>query len=107
MLINYWTKLSVKHKALLWLVQFVVVLSLLGVNHNKQPLKLNANLTSLFADKTQQQLERIAVQFDQQTTNKQIVLVSAKSFELAVSKADELAQQLSQLPLVDYAKARF
>lgn len=106
-LISYCSIMSVKSKAWFWLGQFIIVCALLIFNQIKQPLKLNGDLTALFADKAQYQLSNVTDKISQAATNKQLVLVAAKDLSVAIAQADKLTQQLNELTLVKSAQTRF
>ncbi len=116
--------LSRNTKAQLWCLQFVVVLALLLVSQLSdkhllgKPLKLNADLTSLFdsnldagvgndtdADKLAQ--AQIADKISQAGSSQNIILVGAPSLDIAIEGADSLAKKLSQLSLVSSVQTNF
>lgn len=103
----YYSVMSIRNKALLWLGQFLIVCALLIFNQIKQPLQLNGDLTALFADKEQQQLNKVTDKISQAATNKQLVLVGAKNLSQAIAQADKLTLQLNELTLIKSAKTRF
>ncbi len=112
--------LSTTTKAILWSVQFLLVLALLllsqfnNTNLLGSPLKLNADLTSLFDSPVASNESRngagrkhIADKISQKASRSNIVLVSASDLELAIEQADLFAKNLSNLALVSSVQANF
>lgn len=122
--------LSTATKAILWTVQFLLVLVLLllsqfnSTNFLGTPLKLNADLTSLFDsplsnnDTASDDISRgdnndevaqkqVAEQISQAASKSNIVLVGASDLALAIKKADLLAKSLSNLVLVSSVQVNF
>jgi predicted exporter len=112
--------LSSSTKAIIWLVQFLLVLTLLLLNQFNsdnllgKPLKLNADLTSLFdtnvgdnVDSNQVAQANVADQITQAASKSNIVLVGASQLELAIEQADLFAQKLKRLNLVSSVKVNF
>jgi len=103
----YFSRVSIKNKACFWLVQFVVIFLFLISSHLEQPLKLNGDLTALFANKSQYQLSKVTDKVSEVATNKQLVLVGASTLSQAIAQADKLTLQLNELALVKSAQTRF
>lgn len=120
--------LSSNTKAQLWCLQFIVVLALLLVSQLSdkhllgKPLKLNADLTSLFdsnldagvdndsengadADKFAQ--AQVADKISQAGSSQNIILVGAPSLDIAIEGADALAKKLNQFSLVSSVQTNF
>jgi len=112
--------LSINTKAKLWCLQFIVVLTFLVLSQfdsNKflgEPLKLNADLTSLFdsginndVDRDKQARTQVADKITQAGSSQNIVLVGALDLESAISQADMFANKLSKLSLVSSVQTNF
>lgn len=116
--------LSIKQKAALWAVQFIAVVAWLlltqvfnspttatiAQSNTTQALRLNADLTSLFSQKSSQKpqnIQTITQKISATTNNTHVVLVGSSHKETAINSAIKLTSQLSKLPLIGYAKTRF
>jgi len=112
--------LSTSTKVKIWCLQFIVVLVLLlfsqveSNNFLGKPLKLNADLTSLFdsevnseIDSDKQAIAQIADKISQAASRQNIILVGATSLELAVGEADAFARKLSQISSVSSVQTNF
>lgn len=112
--------LSTRTKAKIWWLQFIVVLTLLlliQINSNEflgKPLKLNADLTSLFDSEVngdvnpqKQAQAQVADKISQAASRQNIVLVGAKSLDVAIKQANTLSKRLSQLNLVSSVQTNF
>ena len=105
--------LNSRRKALLWLFQFGVLLLLLlliqtgNLPQLGKPLKLNADLTAIFAETQKNDISDIADQLSEQASNHQLVLVSDKDLSIAIEKADSLAKKLSKHSLIKSVQVTF
>jgi predicted exporter len=116
--------LSIKQKVALWAVQFIVVVAWLlltqvfntpatatsNKSNTTQALRLNADLTSLFNQKSSQtplNIQTITQKISASTNNTHVVLVGSSHKETAINGAMKLTSQLSKLPLIGYAQTRF
>lgn len=120
--------LSTATKAIIWSVQFLLVLVLLlfsqfnNTNLLGSPLKLNADLTSLFdspvastessgndqhnnSDAVAQ--KQVADKISQAASKSNLVLVGAAHLEVAIKQADLFANKLSSLALVSSVQVNF
>lgn len=94
--------------------QFILVVAVLlyaQLSPAGHKLKLNADLLSIFATEQRSNelgaIEQITEQLSQQASDKQIVLVSASDIDTAITKADEFAQSLQALTLIDSVQVTF
>jgi len=112
--------LSTRTKAKIWWLQFIVVLSLLlliQVNSNDflaKPLKLNADLTSLFdsevdgdVNSQKQAQAQVADKISHAASRQNIVLVGSTSLDVAIEQANTFSNKLSQLSLVSSVQTNF
>ncbi|PKI13866.1 hypothetical protein [Colwellia sp. 12G3] len=113
--------LSTATKAILWTVQFLLVLFLLilsqfnSTNFLGSPLKINADLTSLFdsslaSDSSDNDVvvqKQVTEQISQAASKSNIVLVGASRLDIAIKQADLFAKKLSSLPLVSSVQVNF
>ncbi len=124
--------LSTGTKAKIWCVQFFLVLALLlfsQLSNNHffgQPLKLNADLASLFDNKVENEVDsdvygnvnkaensdkyaqaQVANKISLAGSSQNIVLVGASNLNTAIERADLLAQKLEKLSLVSSVQTNF
>lgn len=101
------SNISSQQKLFLWLLQFLIVVSLLVYQQSNNPLKLNADLLSLFDSPSVSYIDDISKKIEAQNLNKQIILVGSDSIDEAVEKATELTAKLNSLTLIESAISKF
>lgn len=83
-------------KAIVWLIQFGLLIALLLYNQLTNPLALNSDIGAIFSSNQADNLAKITSKIEQQATRSQIVLVGATKIEDAIAAADVLAAKLQQ-----------
>lgn len=103
---NNW-EISSRNKLLLWLFQFFIVIAILIYQLTNQPLKLNADLLSLFEASDVSRLDEVVKKVDEQNINRQIILVGDSTLNAAIESAQTLTNKLSNLSLIQEAILEF
>ena len=100
-------RLSINYKLLIWLIQFAAVISILIYNLGNHPLKINADLLSLFEIDTVHENDSITSHIEKNNLNKHIVLIGSKDIEHSILKASEFTDSLNKLPSIAEAVFKF
>ncbi len=99
--------ISSKQKLFIWFLQFSIIISLLIYQQTERPIKLNANLLSLFETTSVNKIDKITKNIEAQNLNKHIILVGSDDLNDAINKASTLTSKLNELPLIETATVKF
>lgn len=96
-----------KTKAILWFVQFILILLALVLSHSYHPIIVNSDISRMFNSEGDSELNAVNNQIEQQAVKSQILLVGHTNKLDAIADSNLLAMQLNQINGVGHVKHRY
>lgn len=96
-----------KTKAILWFVQCALILLALILSHSYNPIVVNSDISRMFTNSDNSELNTVNNQIEQQAVKSQILLVGHQNKSDAIADSDLLTAQLNNISGIEYVKNRY